>query len=146
MKMKSLYLMNFVYILLSLYMFLIARKYIFVDETARSAVSTLAIGIIGSMNTFYINQDRLQKAFKHLLAIYTIGLISLTILFNMELPIYTYKDAIAKIESETGEEVGKGKEVKKTIGHYIIETNGGTYLFNVESGDFAKRQENAKER
>lgn len=92
-------------------------------------MSTLAIGIIGSMNTFYIDQDRLQKAFKHLLAIYTIGLIILTILFNMELPIYTYKDAIAKIESETGEEVSKGKEVKKRLDTILSkQTVAHTYL------------------
>ncbi|MEI4768082.1 hypothetical protein WAX74_00210 [Psychrobacillus sp. FJAT-51614] len=141
MKIKGLFTMNIAYILLSLFMFLIARKYVFVDETVRSAVSTLTIGIIGIINTFFIDQKRLQKAFKRLLVIYTIGLITLTILFYMELPTYTYKEAVAKIESKTGEKMVKGKVAKQSIGHYIIETYGGTYIFNVDSGDFGKRRE-----
>ncbi|SES12998.1 hypothetical protein [Psychrobacillus sp. OK032] len=67
-------------------------------------------------------------------------LIILAVLFFGFLPTYTYKEAVAKVENATGEKMIQTKEIKRSIGHYMIYTIEGTYLFNVESGDFAKRE------
>ncbi|MFJ8064603.1 hypothetical protein ACIQYS_08225 [Psychrobacillus sp. NPDC096426] len=129
MEKKYLYSVSGVSIILSAWM-------LFADDTGKCGIGAILLGISGVIFTYLSVRN---TKWKRVIATQIIGLIILTVLFLGFLPTYTYKEAVAKVENETGEKMIQTKEIKRAIDHYIIYTKEDTYLFNMESGNFVKR-------
>ncbi|TQR19409.1 hypothetical protein [Psychrobacillus vulpis] len=116
-----------------------ATKYEFIDSTVSFVLGAVAIGITGSIYTLLHDENKVKRIFKRLMIVYVVSLMIFTAAFYSCLPTYTYKEAGAKIENETGEKKIETKEIKRSIGHYIIYTKDGIYLLNPNTGEFVKR-------
>lgn len=131
MENKYVYSISGICVLLSIWMLYIASKYVFIDNTGKFGIGVFLLGISGIIFTcFSVGNIK----WKRVITTYIIGLILLIVLFFWSLPTYTYKEAVTKVESTTREKVISTTDIKKSIGHYIIYTKEGTYLFNIDSG------------
>lgn len=138
-KKNYLYIINGLYIILAVWIFILASKYVFINNISSFGTAVIALAVIGGGSTFLYDENKIQTIFKRMIIIYILGLFVFTIGFHSSLPTYTYGAAVSKIEEETGEKMLETKEAKISIGQYIIYTNTGTYIFNAESGKYWKR-------
>lgn len=145
MKEKYLYGMSVIYLIVAICMIIIGSRYLFLNGLSDWITPTIVTAILIAMNVVYFNvPERVEKYFKFIIGVYILWLIILISAFTMNVPVYTYKEAVSVIEVTTGEAVLKKRETNGI--NYLIFTEDNLYLFDLERGDFFKssRKINAK--
>lgn len=132
------------HIITSLILFYIGRQYAFVSDVMDSWISNLILSLFIALFFIFITNDSINKRFKFTVIVYPIYLLCTGILVLISIPTYSYKEAVALVEEKTGddavESINESSDIKSQMGQYFIYMNNEVYLFNAESGDFAKRE------
>lgn len=144
--MKRIILLSLVglHIVISVILFYVERKYAFVSDDMDSWISNLILSLFIALFFIFITNDSINKLFKSTAIVYPIYLLWTCILVLISIPTYSYKEAVALVEEKTGvegiEAINESHDSKGQQGHYFIYINNEVYIFNAESGDFAKRE------
>ena len=133
------------HIIISLILFYIGRQYAFVSDVMVSWISNLILSLFIAIFFIFITNDSINKRFKFTVIVYPIYLLCTGILVLISIPTYSYKEAVALVEEKTGDDavvdsINESSDIKSQMGQYFIYMNNEVYLFNAESGDFAKRE------
>jgi len=132
------------HIIISVILFYIGRKYAFVSDDMDRWISNLILSLFIALFFIFITNDSINKLFKSTVIVYPIYLLWTCILVLISIPTYSYKEAVELVKEKTGDEtvgsINVSSDTKSQIGQYFIYINNGVYIFNAESGDFAKRE------
>ena len=132
------------HIIISFILFFVGRKYAFVSDVMDRWISNLILSLFIALFFIFVTKDSIKKLYKSTVIIYPFYLLGTCILVLTSIPTYSYKEAVALVEEKTGEEpvesINESSDIKSQIGQYFIYINNEVYIFNVDSGDFAKRE------
>ncbi|MGB2993789.1 MAG: hypothetical protein WBB47_14245 [Paenisporosarcina sp.] len=128
-------------IVLAIIMCVVGAKFAFVDDVMDRWLFVLISGVVLACILLFSNQEYLGKIFTRFVIVYPIGLIMLLILFIMDIPHYSYREAADLIEENTGEKIIEPKDSKGQLGYYYLYTNKDVFLFNSYNGEFTKREQ-----